>query len=117
MDDIVKGTAEKIFSLDDPLLSILLAVLFLVIIASNYTWYRFIKSLLAKLDTKEKEVLEAYTLIYKDSKANLELVFAFESKLDEHISNDNILKQDIHEILRTTESIKMRFETYINKSQ
>jgi len=116
MDEIVKGTAEKIFALDDPLLSILLAVLFLIIVASNYISYKFVKSLMAKIDLKEKEVLEAYTLIYKDSKANLELVFAFESKLDDHIANDNILKQDIHEILRTTESIKMRLEDYIKKN-
>ena len=116
MEEALKGTTEAISLIDDPILRILISLLFFIILAITFFGYKFIKSLMSRIEAKDKEVVEAYALIYKDSKANLELVFAFERKLDEHIGKDDIIRQDIHEILKLSETIKFRLEEFTKKT-
>jgi len=115
MNEAVQSTTEAISLINDPAIRILLSALFLAIISVSYSGYKFIKSLMSKLEVKEKEIVDAYTLIYKDSKANLELVLAFENKLESHIQADSILRQDIRELTKTAEIIKMKLEDLIQK--
>lgn len=115
MEEAIKGTTEAISLIDDPILRILISLLFLIIVVSNYFSYKIIKSLMLKNDTKDKEVVEAYNLIYKDSKANLELVYAFENKLDSHLIRDEDIKQDVRKLLSIAETMNYRLEELTKK--
>jgi len=114
MNETLHQTSEAISLINDPAIRVLLSVLLLVIVGISFFGYKFISKLLTKVDTKEEELIEAYTLIYTDSKANLELVLAFSSKLEHHIEANHELRQDVKLLTETAHAIKMKIDELKN---
>ena len=93
------GKAITEITLLNPILSLLLIVLFGIVIGLSFVTWK-----LSKKVTKLSEDL------YKEAKSDFQLILAFEKKLDSLIEKNELTREDVQSIRETITSVKTLLE-------
>lgn len=105
----------------NPYLGLLFTVFILLIIVSGVISWRmyshFSKKMDKLTDTHDNKITELTKKIdekndklYEDAKADLQMVLAFEQKLDAYLNKDNLVVNDIREIKNLVKDVKSFLE-------
>ena len=126
-EQLADPAISALYEITNPILIILIVVLVFFNIALSYTIFQVYKHSNNRIDKKEethkeeikareKQITEAYELIYKNSKTDLEAVLSFENKIDDHLKNDEFALKQIGIIKEYANNIKTQLEWFFKTS-